>query len=108
MIQKKHRPFVRPQKFLGELVEWQDEAKPNADHPKFAEPQFKSGGLTTEKPKVFLTKSNHNGTVTRRILNSLTDINLLWCGYVHRMLLHGCFFNVANAITLNVYLQNDS
>jgi hypothetical protein len=24
------------------------------------------------------------------------------------MLLHGCFFNVANAITLNVYLQNDS
>lgn len=60
MIQKRPKQSVRPQKYLGELVECLGVERLSVDHLRFAVPQSKSVGLSIEKQKDFPTKSSLN------------------------------------------------
>ena len=60
MIQKRPKQSVRPQRYLDELEECLDVENQSVDRQRFAVPQFRSVGLSTEKQKVFLTKNSLN------------------------------------------------
>lgn len=94
---------MKPQKSLVELGECLDVGSLNEDLQKFAEPQFKNDGLSTEKQKVFLTKNNLNMENLQQVFSIVAQV-FIYCGAI---MFIACFcvgaFLMWQMMTLTVY-----